>query len=161
MPSFDIVSRVEMQEVRNAVDQASREISARYDFKGSAARIEQREASLDLHADDDYKIGQVLEILQLRMAKRGVDVGCLEVSEVKRSPAGKVQQQVIVRQGIEQELGKKLVKQIKDSKLKVQASIQGDQVRVSGKKRDDLQQVIAMLRDKDFGLPLQFVNFRD
>ncbi len=161
MPSFDIVSKVDMQEVRNAVDQANREIGNRYDFKGSDAGIEQSEAKLQLRADDDYKIGQVLEILQLRLAKRGVDIGCLEVGEVRQSPTGKAQQEVVVRQGIDQELAKKLVKMIKGAKLKVQAAVQGDQVRVTGKKRDDLQGVIAMLREQELDLPLQFVNFRD
>lgn len=161
MPSFDVVSQVDMQEVRNAVDQANREIGTRYDFKGSEAHIEQKESKLHLYADDDYKIGQIFEILQLRLSKRGVDIGCLDAGEVKQSPTGKAQQEVVVRQGIEQELGKKLVKLIKGAKLKVQASIQSEQVRVSGKKRDDLQNVIALLREKDYGLPLQFVNFRD
>ncbi|MEA3291964.1 MAG: YajQ family cyclic di-GMP-binding protein [Pseudomonadota bacterium] len=165
MPSFDVVSQVDMQEVRNAADQANREIGARYDFKGSDARIEphidQKASKLQLYADDDYKVGQVLEILQLRLSKRGVDIGCLDAGEVKQSPTGKAQQELVVRQGIGQELGKKLVKLIKGAKLKVQASIQSEQVRVSGKKRDDLQNVIALLREKDYGLPLQFVNFRD
>ena len=161
MPSFDIVSEVDWQEVKNAVNQAAKEITNRYDFKGSNARIEESDPVLTLHGDDDYKVGQMLDILQLKLAKRGVDLQCLEHGEVKQSPTGKAVQQVTVRQGVDTELARKIVKLVKSSKIKVQSAIQGPQVRISGKKRDDLQQVIAMLKDQDLDLPLQYTNFRD
>lgn len=161
MPSFDIVSVVDWQEVNNAVNQANREIGARYDFKGSDARVEASDPMLTIHAEDDYKVGQVLEVLQLKLAKRTVDITCLEKGEVKVSPNGKAMQEIKVRQGVDSELAKKIVKQIKQQKMKVQAAIQSEQVRVSGKKRDDLQQVIAFISEQKFGLPLQYVNFRD
>ena len=161
MPSFDVVSEVDMQEVRNAADQANREISNRFDFKGSDARAEQQEGKLILFADDEFKIGQARDILQLKLSKRGVDIGCLQADKVEIVGGNKARQEMTVRQGIDTELAKKIVKLIKDSKLKVQAAIQGDRLRVTGKKRDDLQAVIAFLRQQKLGLPLQYINFRE
>ena len=161
MPSFDVVSEVEWQEVRNAVDQANREIGTRYDFKGTDARVEQNEAKLVVHADEEFQVDQALEILRNKLAKRKVDLDCLQLGEVEAAASGKARQEIQVRDGIDQDMGRQLVKSIKASKLKVQASIQGNQVRVSGKKRDDLQAVISLLREQKVELPLQFVNFRD
>ncbi len=161
MPSFDIVSEVDWQEVKNAVNQANREVSTRFDFKGSDARVEEKDPLLIIHADDDYKAGQVADVLQLKLAKRSVEVGCLEKGEVKVSPTGKAVQEIKVRQGVDTELAKKIVKLIKGQKMKVQAAIQGGQVRISGKKRDDLQQVMAFIDEQKLGLPLQYVNLRD
>lgn len=161
MPSFDVVSEVDTQEVRNAVEQANREIGTRFDFKGSDSRIEQKDDTLVIYSDDDFKAGQVRDILQNKLAKRHVDVGSLEFGVIEKAGGDAVRQEVLVRQGINQELSKKIVKLIKSSKSKVQASIQGEKVRVTGKKRDDLQAVMAMLREQELGLPLQFNNFRD
>ncbi len=161
MPSFDVVSEVDMQEVRNATDQANREISTRFDFKGSDARVEQTEARLTVYADEEFKVGQARDILQNKLAKRKVDLGCLQLGSVEKTAGGKARQEILVRQGIETELARRIVKLIKNTKRKVQASIHGDRVRVAGKKRDDLQEIIAMLRKQDFGLPLQYINFRD
>ncbi len=161
MPSFDIVSEVVWHEVQNAVDQANREIKNRYDFKGSDAQIEQAESVLTVLADDEYKVGQALDILELKLSKRGVDVGCLERGQVEERGGGKAQQKIQIRYGIDTELAKSLVKQIKVQKLKVQAAIQGQQIRVTGKKRDDLQTVISFLKNEDTPVPLQYTNFRD
>jgi uncharacterized protein YajQ (UPF0234 family) len=161
MPSFDVVSEVDMVEVRNAVDQANREIGTRFDFKGSDTRIDQADAKLTVHADDEFKVGQARDILENKLAKRGVDLGSLEHGKVEKAGGDTARQDITVRQGIDADLARRIVKRIKDAKLKVQASIQGEQVRVTGKKRDDLQAVIAMLRKEDLGLPLQFTNFRD
>jgi len=161
MPSFDVVSEVDMQEVRNAVDQANREISNRFDFKGSDARVEQSDQRLVLFADDEFKVDQAREVLIAKLAKRKVDVACLDSGKVEKAAGDSAKQEIVVRQGVDTDLARRLVKRIKDAKLKVQASIQGDQVRVTGKKRDDLQNVIALLRKEDWGLPLQYVNFRD
>jgi len=161
MPSFDVVSEVNMQEVRNAVDQANREISTRFDFKGSDARVEQNEARLTLHADDEFKVDQARDILENRLVKRGVDIGCLDRGKVESTPTGKARQEFTVRQGIDADTARKLVKLIKETKIKVQAAIQGEQVRVTGKKRDDLQAIIAALREAKLDLPLQYINFRD
>ena len=161
MPSFDVVSQVDWHELTNAVDQVNREVTNRFDFKGSDARVEQAEYLLTIYADDEFKIGQITDILDMRLAKRGIDVTCLESGEIVERGAGKARQEVKVRHGIESELAKALVKKIKKEKLKVQALVQGDQLRVSGKKRDDLQAVIALLKNEDIGLPLQYVNFRD
>lgn len=160
MPSFDVVSEVDMHELRNAVDQANREIGNRFDFKGSDARVEQNENELTVHAASDFQVDQIGEILNRSLAKRGIDIQCLDRGEVEIANM-RARQRVTVRQGIDKELAKKLVKHIKDAKMKVQAAIQGEQVRVTGKKRDDLQEVIALLRKEDFGMPLQFTNFRD
>ena len=161
MPSFDIVSEVVWHEVQNAVDQANREIKNRYDFKGSDAQIEQAESVLTVLADDEYKVGQALDILELKLSKRGVDVGCLERGQVEERGGGKAQQKIKIRHGIDTELAKSLVKQIKVQKLKVQAAIHGQQIRVTGKKRDDLQTVISYLKNEDTPVPLQYTNFRD
>jgi len=161
MPSFDIVSEVDWQEVKNAVNQANREIGTRFDFKGSDARVDEADPLLTVRADDDYKVGQVVDILQLKLAKRQVEVGCLDKGEVKVSPTGKAVQEITVRQGVDAELAKRIVKRIKAEKFKVQVAIQGKQLRVSGKKRDDLQQVIEFVKAQKLGLPLQYVNFRD
>ncbi|HEX2270691.1 MAG TPA: YajQ family cyclic di-GMP-binding protein, partial [Pyrinomonadaceae bacterium] len=150
-------------EVHNAVDQANKEITNRFDFKGSDARIEQndKEKTLTLFADDDFKLSQVRDVLTGKLAKRGVDVRCLESRDIEKVSGNKVKQVVLVRQGVEQELGKKIVKLVKDSKLKVQASIQGDAVRVSSAKKDTLQETIALVRKSISDFPLQFKNFRD
>ena len=163
MPSFDIVSEVNQVEVHNALDQANKEITNRFDFKGSDARVElnEKEKKLTVYADDEFKLGQVRDVLTGKLAKRGVDVRCLNPGEVEKAGGNKVRQDVAVREGIEQELGKKIVKLVKDSKLKVQASIQGDTVRISGAKKDTLQDVIALVRKSVTDVPLQFKNFRD
>ena len=160
MPSFDIVSEVDIQEVRNAVDQANREVGTRFDFKGVDASFELRENLVQLRAEQEFQLGQMMDILRQKLVKRGVDIACMEIGDPETS-LNATRQTVTIRQGIESELAKKMVKAIKASKLKVQAQIQGDQVRVTGKKRDDLQQVISLLRETDYGLPLQFQNFRD
>ena len=160
MPSFDIVSEVNLHEVTNAVDQSSREVDQRFDFKGTGAKFEQKEAVLTLSAPADFQLKQMLEILKLKLSKRGIDVACLKIDEPVLT--GQVARQVVtLRQGVDTELGKKIQRLIKDSKLKVQAGIQDKQVRVSGKSRDDLQSAIALVKKGEFDLPLQFTNFRD
>lgn len=160
MPSMDVVSEVDQHELANAVDQASREVGTRFDFKGTDSTYRLDGERIVMVSGSDFQLRQMQDILHGKMAKRGIDVACLEAKNPQ--PSGKnVSQEIIVHQGLESTLAKKLVKLIKDSKLKVQAAIQGDKLRVSGKKRDDLQQVIALLRDSDCGLPLQFNNFRD
>jgi cyclic-di-GMP-binding protein len=159
MPSFDVVSEVDIHEVTNAVDQANREIANRYDFKGTDASIMREDAVLTLHAQVPFQLKQMMDILGLKLAKRGVDVGCMEEGKVEEA-SNRARQTVIIRRGIDADLARRIVKMIKDTKLKVQAAIQGDKVRVSGKSRDDLQQVLGMLRDAKLGLPLQFENFR-
>lgn len=161
MPSFDIVSEVDKQELRNAVDQANKEIGNRFDFKGSDARIEQADYVLTVYADDDFKLDQVQEILNGKLVKRGIDIRCLDIGKSEKVSGNKVKRQVTVKNGIETELAKKVVKLIKDSKLKVTASIQGESVRVSGAKRDTLQECIALVRKSITEFPLQFQNFRD
>jgi len=161
MPSFDIVSEVNQVEVRNALDQANREISTRFDFKGSDARVEHKDKELTLYADDDFKLKQVTDVLLGKLTKRGVDVRALKFGDAEKMSGDKVKQVVTLRVGIEQELAKKIVKQIKDGKLKVQASIQGDAVRVSGAKRDELQNAIALVKKTVTDFPVQFGNFRD
>lgn len=160
MPSFDIVSEVDLQEVRNAVDQANREVSTRFDFKGVDAKFELADGVVTLKAEQEFQLNQMMDILRQKLVKRKVDVGCMEIKDPETS-LNAARQQVIIRQGIDTDVAKKMVKAIKGSKLKVQAQIQGEQVRVTGKKRDDLQQVIAFLKETDYGLPLQFTNFRD
>jgi uncharacterized protein YajQ (UPF0234 family) len=160
MPSFDVVSEIDTHELTNAVDQASRELAQRFDFKGKNASFELEEATVTMSAEAEFQLKQMLEILKLRIAKRGIDVKCLEIKDPEVNLA-KAKQQVIVKQGIDADTGRKLSKLIKDSKLKVQAQIQGDKVRIIGKKRDDLQEAIAHLRKSDVGMPLQFNNFRD
>lgn len=161
MPSFDIVSEVNEVELRNAVDQANKEIGNRFDFKGSDARIELGEKLLTLFADDDFKLDQVYDVLTGKLAKRSVDVRCLERGESQKVSGNKVKQEIKVKVGVGGELAKKVVRAIKDSKLKVQASIQGDAVRVSGAKRDTLQDAIALVKKSITEVPLQFNNFRD
>ncbi|HEV2320775.1 MAG TPA: YajQ family cyclic di-GMP-binding protein [Gammaproteobacteria bacterium] len=161
MPSFDAVSKVDTAELTNAVDQANREISQRYDFKGSSANIDRVENLLTLYADSEFQLKQVADILYAKAAKRGIDVSSFDPQKIEAISGDKAKQQVKVKQGIDKELAKKLVKLIKDSGLKVQAAIQAEEVRVSGKKRDDLQSCIALLRQSKLEQPLQFVNFRD
>ena len=161
MPSFDIVSQVNAQEVKNALEQANKEIQNRFDFKGSDARIEQAELVLTVYADDEYKLGQVIDVMRQRMAKRSIDVRCLELGAVEKAAGDKVKRVVTVKVGIAQEKAKQIQKSIKDAKLKVQASIQGDLVRVSGGKKDDLQAAIQLVRQSVTDQPIQFINFRD
>jgi len=160
MPSFDIVSEVDLQEVRNAVDQANREVGTRFDFKGVDAKFEQNDAEIKLTAEQEFQLNQMMDILRQKLVKRKVDIASMDIQEPETT-LNAARQQVIIKQGIDTDTAKKMVKSIKGSKLKVQARIQGDQVRVTGKKRDDLQQVISFLREADFDLPLQFNNFRD
>ena len=161
MPSFDVVCEVDMNEVRNAVDQTNREIATRFDFKGSDSRVDLSGHVVTIHADDDFKAGQVMEILNNKLVKRKVDLKFLDPGEIKPAAGDRVTQKITLFNGIDPQLAKSLTKSIKASKIKVQAAIQADQLRVSGKKRDDLQQVIQLLRDADVDRPLQFVNFRD
>jgi uncharacterized protein YajQ (UPF0234 family) len=161
MPSFDIVSQVNQQEVKNAVEQTNKEISTRFDFKGSDARVEQTELELTVYADDEFKLGQVMDVLRARLAKRNVDVRSLESGTVEKISGDKVKRPVKVKVGVPQEKGKQIQKLIKDAKLKVAASIQGDAVRVSGGKKDDLQLAIQLVRKSVTDLPLQYINFRD
>ncbi len=160
MSSFDVVSEVDQHELRNAVDQTAREIGNRYDFKGSNAKIELNGDCIKLTADSEFQLKQILDILYTKMAKRKLDVDCLDPGKVETS-GQTAQQTITIRQGIDKELGKKIVKLVKESKLKVQTAIQGERVRISGKKRDDLQTIIARLREAKLGIPLQFTNFRD
>jgi hypothetical protein len=160
MPSFDVVSEIDSHELTNAVDQASRELSQRFDFKNTGAAFELEETTVTLRAPAEFQLGQMLEILKLKMAKRGIDVACLEVKDPVVNLAV-AKQEVILRHGIDQDTGKKVSRLLKDSKLKVQAQIQGEKVRVTGKKRDDLQEAIALLRKGTFEVPLQFNNFRE
>jgi cyclic-di-GMP-binding protein len=161
MPSFDIVSQVNQQEVKNAVEQANKEIQNRYDFKGSDARIEQDALALTVFADDEFKLGQVTDVLRQRMAKRSIDVRSLELGAVEKISGDKVKRLATVKVGIAQEKAKQIQKLVKDAKLKVQPSIQGDLVRISGAKKDDLQAAIQLVRQQVTDLPLQFINFRD
>jgi len=160
MPSFDVVSEVDHHELSNALDQANREIGTRYDFKGSNARIESSGNQLTLEAESEFQVNQMVPILKEKMSKRGIDVDCLEFGEIVEMNK-RARQPVTVREGLDKDLARKMVKLIKDGKLKVQAAIQGEQLRISGKKRDDLQQVMQMLREAGLGIPLQFNNFRD
>jgi len=160
MPSFDVVSEVDSHELKNAVDQANREIANRFDFKGSDSKIELNGTDMKVSSDSKFRVEQVCSVLHQKLAKRGIDINCLDAGDVDE--ALKTAKQVIkVREGLDKEMAKKVVKLIKESKLKVQASIQGEQVRVTGKKRDDLQSVMALLKKSDIELPLQFNNFRD
>jgi len=161
MPSFDIVSQVNQQEVKNAVEQTNKEVSTRFDFKGSDARVEQKELELTVYADDEFKLGQVMDVLRARLAKRNVDVRSLEPGTIEKISGDKVKRPIVVKVGVPQEKSKQIQKLIKDARLKVQASIQGDAVRVSGGKKDDLQAAIQLVRTSVTDLPLQFINFRD
>ena len=161
MPSFDIVSQVNAQELKNAVEQANKEIQNRFDFKGSDARIEQNELVLTVHADDEFKLGQVTDVLRQRMAKRGIDLRALELGAVEKAAGDKAKRAITVKVGIAQDKAKAIQKLIKDSKLKVQGSIQGDALRVAGAKKDDLQAAIQLVRAQVADVPLQFINFRE
>jgi uncharacterized protein YajQ (UPF0234 family) len=161
MPSFDIVSEVNQVEVRNAIDQANKEVSTRFDFKGSDARVEYDGKAMTLYADDDFKLKQVTDILVAKLTRRQVDIRSLDYGNAERISGNKMKQAVKVRTGVEQDLAKKVVKLLKESKLKVQGSIQGDAVRVSGTKKDDLQAAIALIRKSIADYPLQYQNFRD
>ena len=163
MPSFDSASEVNQMEVRNAVDQCNKEVTNRFDFKGSDARVEinEKEKTLTAFGDDDFKLSQVRDVLTGRLAKRNIDVRCLQLEKIETIGGGKVKQIIKVREGVDQELGKKISKLLKDSKMKVQGSIQGDVVRVSGAKKDLLQDAIALVRKSITDFPLQYKNFRD
>jgi len=160
MPSFDTVSEVDHHELSNAVDQANREVATRFDFKGTNSNFELNDSQVTLNTESEFQLQQMYDILCNKLVKRGVDISCLELAEpvIQLKTATQV---VTVREGIDTDTARKMVKQIKGSKMKVQAAIQGDQLRVTGKKRDDLQAVMALLREGKFGLPLQFKNFRD
>jgi uncharacterized protein YajQ (UPF0234 family) len=161
MPSFDIVSRTELPEVDNALQMAKREIETRYDFKGSSCSIERNDETLVIRADDDFKLKQVQELLRGHMAKRKVDTRAFDFQKPESASGNSLRQTVVIKQGIERELAQKVVKAVKGAKLKVQVQIQGDELRVSGKKRDDLQDAIALVKDMKIEQPLQYVNFRD
>lgn len=161
MPSFDIVSEVNLQEVDNAVNQTAKEIGTRYDFKGSQCKVEHEEAVITITADDDYKLEQVVDVLKEKMVRRKIEPGSLDFAKPEQASGNLVRQVVTVKQGIETELAKKICKMIKGSKIKVQAAIQGDAIRITGKKRDDLQEAIAKVKESGYELPLQFINFRD
>jgi uncharacterized protein YajQ (UPF0234 family) len=160
MPTFDVVSEVDMHEVSNAVDQSSREVNTRFDFKGTGSKFELEDSEISMVSESEFQLQQMLEVLRAKLSKRKVDVACLSIGDVQMT-LNEARQRITVRQGLDADLCRKVVKEIKTAKLKVQASIQGDQVRVSGKKRDDLQDVIALLKDKDYELPFQYINFRD
>ena len=161
MPSFDIVSRTEIQEVDNAIQNAMREIGTRFDFKGSSSSIERTDESILIKADDEMKLKQVQELLRGHMAKRKVEVGAFDFQKPEKAFGDSLRQTVAIKQGVERELAQKIVKTIKGMKAKVQVAIQGDEVRVSGKKRDDLQAAIDLIKDSEISQPLQYVNFRD
>ena len=161
MPTFDVVCEANMIEVKNAVEQANKEISTRFDFKGSDSRLEHKDTELTAHADDDFKLSQVKDVMVSKMAKRNVDVRFLDYGKVEKIGGDKVKQVITIKKGVSGDLAKKIVKTIKDAKLKVQASIQGDAVRVTGTKRDDLQSTIALLKKEITDTPLDFNNFRD
>lgn len=160
MPSFDVVSDFDAHEASNGVDQANREVSTRFDFKGTGSKFELDDAVISLTSQSDFQLKQMMDILHQKLAKRGVDIACLDAQAPEFS-GSEARQKVILRRGIDTDRARKLVKDIKSAKLKVQAAIQGDKLRISGKKRDDLQSVIAMLKENDIGLPLQYENFRD
>jgi len=161
MPSFDVVSEANLVEVKNAVDQAGKEITTRFDFKGSDARVEQKERDLTAYADSDFQLGQVRDVLTTKLVKRNVDVRFLDIGKIEKIGGDKVKQLIKIKNGIESDAAKKIVRVVKDSKMKVQASIQGEAVRITGAKRDDLQGAMALLRKEVADLPLEFNNFRD
>ena len=161
MPSFDVVSEIDKPELTNAINQANKELSTRFDFKGTDARVENTQNRLSVYADNDFQVKQAVDVLCTKLSKRGIDLACLKYQEIEEIGGGKARQHIDLQEGINSDLGRKLVKQIKNEKLKVQTQIQGEQLRVTGKKRDDLQQVIAFLKASDAGIPLQFNNFRD
>ncbi|MFM7140452.1 MAG: YajQ family cyclic di-GMP-binding protein [Alphaproteobacteria bacterium] len=161
MPSFDVVSQVDMQEVQNALQQTRKEVQQRYDFKGSKTEIEQDKEGIQVHSDDEFKVKAVVEILRAKFAKRGVDLKSLDYGKIEPAAGGTARQTIKVLQGLDTDAAREVVKLIKETKIKVQAQVQDDQVRVTGKQRDDLQQVISALRAADYKRPLQFVNMRD
>ena len=160
MPSFDVVSELNAHEVSNAVDQANRELAHRFDFKDTGAVYELKDFTVTVRAQVDFQLKQMLDILKLRLSKRGIDLACLEVKDPQINLAT-AQQEVVLKQGIDQDTGRKITRIVKDSKLRVQAALQGDKVRISGKQRDDLQKVMQLLRASKVDVPLQFNNFRD
>lgn len=160
MPSFDVVSEIEQHELANAIDQANREIGNRFDFKGSNSKIEKVEDSLTITSSSEFQVKQIHDILENKVAKRGIDIRCLEYGDIVENN-NQARQVIKIRKGVDADLARKIVKMIKDMKLKVQANIQGDQVRITGKKRDDLQHAISEIKAAKFDLPLQYVNFRD
>jgi cyclic-di-GMP-binding protein len=160
MPSFDVVSELDGHEVANAVDQANREVDTRFDFKGTGARFEVADFVVSLEAEAEFQLKQMTDILTQKLSKRGIDVACMKIEDPEIA-LNKARQKVILTHGIDSDLARKIVKLIKEAKLKVQSQVQGDQVRVTGKKRDDLQDAIALLKKAELGLPLQFTNFRD
>jgi uncharacterized protein YajQ (UPF0234 family) len=160
MPTFDVVSEVDQHELNNAVDHAQREIGNRFDFKGTSAKVELADENILIHADNDFQIQQIHPVLYQKLTARNIDIACLEAGKVENSGKG-VKQLVKVKQGIDKETAKKATIKIKESKLKVQAQVQGEQLRVTGKKRDDLQAAMALLKAAELGVPLQFQNFRD
>jgi uncharacterized protein YajQ (UPF0234 family) len=160
MPSFDVVSDFDAHEAANGVDQANREVNTRFDFKGTGSKFELDGQVIELTSQSDFQLKQMLDILHQKLTKRGIDIGCLDAQEPEFS-GNEARQKIIMRKGIESDLARKLVKLIKASKLKVQTAIQGDKLRISGKKRDDLQAAIALLKDADVDLPLQYENFRE
>lgn len=161
MPSFDVVSEANMVEVRNAIEQTNKEISTRFDFKGSDARVEQKDRELTAFSDSEFQLNQLKDVLTSKMTRRNVDVRFLDEGKIEKIGGDKVKQVIKIRNGIESDAAKKIVRLVKDSKIKVQAGIQGDSVRVTGAKRDDLQSAIAMLKKEVTDLPLEFNNFRD
>jgi uncharacterized protein YajQ (UPF0234 family) len=161
MPSFDIVSKTDLAEVDNALANMMREMGQRYDFKGSQSRIERKEGEITIHADDDLKLKQMHELLQGHLARRKIDAGAIDYKPAEKAAGQAVRQKAIIRQGIDKDLAKRLVKEVKDAKFKVQVAIQGDELRVTGKKRDDLQAVIQYIKGLSLEQPLQYVNFRD
>jgi uncharacterized protein YajQ (UPF0234 family) len=161
MPSFDIVSKADLAEVANAINGMAREIATRFDFKGSKSTVENKDGTITLNADDDLKLKQMHELLKTYLTRRKVDAAALDFKPPEKAAGGAVRQTVVVRQGIEQETAKRIVKEVKGTKLKVQVAIQGDTLRVTGKKRDDLQEAIAFVRGLKIEQPLQYVNFRD
>ena len=160
MPSFDVVSKVDKHELQNAVDQANREIDNRFDFKGSDSKFELKDMLITMHSGAEFQLQQMSDVLSNKLVKRGIELGYLEFGDVVEQNM-RAEQKITVKEGIEKEIATKLIKHIKDAKLKVQAQIQGDELRITGKKRDDLQQTIALLKDGNFKTPLQVVNFRD
>jgi uncharacterized protein YajQ (UPF0234 family) len=161
MPSFDIVSKTDLAEVDNALANIAREIETRFDFKGSQCKIERKDDTLTLHADDGLKLKQMHELLTTHLTRRKIEPGALEYKEPEKASGDTRRQTVIIKQGVDRELAKRLVKEIKDAKLKVQVAVQGDELRVSGKKRDDLQDAIQHVKAMKLEFPLQYVNFRD
>lgn len=160
MPSFDVVSEIDQHELNNSVDQANREIGNRFDFKGTDSKIELNDDSLIIQSASEFQIKQIQDILENKLSKRSIDVRCLEYGDIEENN-NRARQSVIIKKGIDKDLARKIVKKIKETKMKVQASIQGDQVRISGKKRDDLQQAISEIKAAKYDLPLQYINFRD